>query len=102
MIAIYKKEMRSYFINPIGYVYLGIFLAISALVCSYTTLQSNSYNTSTYFYYMIFAFAILIPILTMRSFAEEKTDEVSSRSLFVKASRSSAYCMAEGSGRKGA
>ena len=72
MFAIYKKEMRSYFINPIGYVYLGIFLAISALVCSYTTLQSNSYNTSTYFYYMVFAFAILIPILTMRSFAEER------------------------------
>ena len=64
--------MRSYFINPIGYVYLGIFLAISALVCCYTTLQSNSYRTSTYFYYMIFAFAILIPLLTMRSFAEER------------------------------
>ena len=72
MTAIYKKELRSYFINPIGYVYLGIFLAISALVCCYTTLQSNSYSTSTYFYYMIFAFVILIPILTMRSFAEER------------------------------
>ena len=72
MFAIYKKEMRSYFINPVGYVYLGIFLAISALVCCYTTLQSNSYDTSTYFYYMIFAFVILIPLLTMRSFAEER------------------------------
>ena len=29
MFAIYRKEMRSYFINPIGYVYLGIFLAFS-------------------------------------------------------------------------
>lgn len=72
MFAIYKKEMRSYFINPIGYVYLGIFLALSALVCSYTTLQSNSYDTSSYFTYMIFAFIILIPLLTMRSFAEER------------------------------
>jgi ABC-2 type transport system permease protein len=72
MFAIYKKEMRSYFINPIGYVYLGIFLALSALVCCYTTLQSQSYNTSTYFTYMIFAFIILIPLLTMRSFAEER------------------------------
>ena len=73
MFAIYKKEMRSYFINPIGYVYLGIFLALSALVCCYTTLQSQSYDTSTYFTYMIFAFIILIPLLTMRSFAEERT-----------------------------
>ncbi len=72
MFAIYKKEMRSYFINPIGYVYLGIFLALSALVCCYTTLQSSSYETSTYFYCMIFAFVILIPLLTMRSFAEER------------------------------
>ena len=29
MFAIYRKEMRSYFINPIGYVYLGIFLVFS-------------------------------------------------------------------------
>ena len=72
MFAIFKKEMRSYFINPIGYVFVGIFLALSALVCCYTTLQSNSYDTSTYFYYMIFAFVILIPLLTMRSFAEER------------------------------
>lgn len=72
MLAIYKKEMRSYFINPIGYIYVGIFLALSALVCCYSTLQSNTYDTSVYFFYMIFALIILIPLLTMRSFAEEK------------------------------
>ena len=72
MLAIYKKEMRSYFINPIGYAYLGIFLAISALVCCYTTLQSRSYSTTSHFFYMIFAFVILLPLLTMRSFAEER------------------------------
>ncbi len=72
MFAIYKKEMRSYFINAIGYVYIGIFLAFAALACCYTTLQTNSYNTSTYFQVLIFAFVILIPILTMRSFAEER------------------------------
>ena len=72
MFAIFKKEMRSYFINPIGYVFVGIFLALSALLCCYTTIQSNSYNTSTYFTIMIFALVILIPLLTMRSFAEER------------------------------
>ena len=72
MFAIYKKEMRSYFINPIGYIYMGIFLALSALVFCYTTFQSGSYDLSTYFYYMIFAFVILLPLLTMRSFAEER------------------------------
>ena len=72
MLAIYKKEMRSYFINPIGYVYTGIFLVFSALLACYTTLVSESYSTTTYFTYMIFAFIILIPLLTMRLFAEER------------------------------
>ncbi|MBR2447038.1 MAG: ABC transporter permease [Clostridia bacterium] len=72
MLAIYKKEMRSYFINPIGYVFAGVFFIISALLCCYTTIVSSSYDTSTYFMLMIFAFVILIPLLTMRLFAEER------------------------------
>ncbi len=72
MFAIYKKELRAYFISPIGYVYTGIFLAAAALICAFTTLQQASYNTSTYFQYLIFTFIILIPLLTMRLFSEER------------------------------
>lgn len=72
MFAVYRKEMRSYFINPIGYIYLGVFLVFSAVLCCYTTLFSRSYDTSSYFIILIFALIILIPILTMRLFAEER------------------------------
>ncbi len=72
MIAIYKKELRSYFINAIGYVYVGVFMATAALMLCYSTLASQSYNTSTYFTLLIFSFIILIPLLTMKLFAEEK------------------------------
>ena len=72
MFAIYRKEMRSYFINPIGYVYLGVFLVFSALLCCYTTIISGSYDTGSYFTFLIMSFIILIPILTMRLFAEER------------------------------
>ena len=72
MFAIYRKEMSSYFINPIGYIYLGIFLVFSALLCCYTTIVSGSYSTNTYFFYLIMSFVILIPLLTMRLFAEER------------------------------
>ena len=72
MFAIYRKEMRSYFINPIGYIYMGIFLVFSALLCCYTTIVSGSYSTSNYFTFLIISFIILIPILTMRLFAEER------------------------------
>lgn len=72
MFAIFKKELRTYFVGATGYVYVGIFLALSALVCCYTTLQSNSYSTSTYFTLMMFVLIILLPLLTMRLFAEER------------------------------
>ena len=72
MFAIYKKELRSFFITPIGYVYTGAFLGLAALICCYTTILSSSYDTSTYFTVMMFAMGILIPLLTMRLFAEEK------------------------------
>lgn len=72
MFAIYKKELRSYFLNAIGYVYVGVFLAVSALLCCYTTLGSQTYNTSKYFSYIIFSFIVLIPLLTMKLFSEEK------------------------------
>lgn len=72
MFAIYKKELRSFFINPIGYIYVGVFLGLAALLCCYTTILSQSYDTSTYFTLMMFALGILIPLLTMRLFAEER------------------------------
>ena len=72
MFAIYKKELRSFFITPIGYIYTGAFLGLAALICCYTTILSASYDTTTYFTVMMFAMGILIPLLTMRLFAEEK------------------------------
>lgn len=72
MFAIFKKELRSYFMNAIGYVYIGVFLALSGLLCCYTTLAAQSYDTSSYFSFMIISFIILIPLLTMKLFAEEK------------------------------
>ena len=72
MFAIYKKELRSFFITPIGYVFTGAFLGLAALICCYTTILSSSYDTTSYFTVMMFAMGILIPLLTMRLFAEEK------------------------------
>ena len=72
MFAIYRKEMRSYFINPIGYVYLGVFLVFSALLCCYMTLIAGTYNTGSYFTFLAMSLIVLIPILTMRLFAEER------------------------------
>ena len=56
MLAVYKKELRSFFINPVGFVFTGIFLTLAAFLCCFTTLS----------------LIVLIPLLTMRSFAEER------------------------------
>lgn len=72
MFAIFKKELRSYFISPLGYVYIGVFLAVSALIFATTTWMQGSYNTSSYYQYLLFTFIVLIPLLTMRSFSEER------------------------------
>ena len=72
MFAIFKKELKSYFITPIGYVYVGVFLATAAFLCCYTTLYSATYETASYFLFLLLSFIILIPLRTMRLFAEEK------------------------------
>lgn len=38
MTAVYLRELRSYFITPIGYIYAAMFLAVSGLLFGYTTL----------------------------------------------------------------
>ena len=72
MFAIYKRELKSYFIGGIGYVFIAIFLAMSSLAFCLTTLKANSTDVSTYSIIMLFLFIILIPILTMKLFSEER------------------------------
>ena len=79
MFAIYKKEMRSYFTTPLGYVFIAVFLAVSGFLFAVSTLQSATSDISTFFQFMIFGYIVMIPILTMRSFAEErraKTEQI--------------------------
>lgn len=72
MLAIYKRELRSYFVTAVGYVYLAVFVAIAALIFSFTTLQAYSLDVSTYFTVMLFVMMIAVPVLTMRLFSEER------------------------------
>ncbi len=72
MFAIYKRELKSYFISGIGYVYMAIFLASSALSFCLTTLQMQSTDISMHAIIMLFLFIILVPLLTMKLFSEER------------------------------
>ncbi len=72
MFAIYKRELRSYFVSAIGYVFLATMLALSAAVFSMTTLLAGSSDISSYFTTMLFILMIALPLLTMKLFAEER------------------------------
>lgn len=72
MIAVYKREMRSYFTTPIGYVFIAAFLVCSGFLYSLSVLQVHSSDVGTYFQLLMYAYIIMIPLLTMKSFAEEK------------------------------
>lgn len=74
--AIFKRELRSYFTTPLGYVFIGVFLAATGFAYSMLTLVysvgGEDADMSTYFTILIFSFIVLMPILTMKSFAEER------------------------------
>ena len=72
MFAIYKREVTSYFTTPIGYVFMAVFLAVSGFLFSLTTLQSQTSDVSSYFQFLMFAYVVVIPLLTMKSFSEER------------------------------
>lgn len=79
MLAIFKREMRSYFSTPIGYVFLAVFLAVSGVVFALSTYMADVASLSTYFTMMTVAYVLLIPILTMKIFSDElrsKTDQL--------------------------
>ena len=72
MLAIFKREMHGYFTGVIGYVFLVIFLAVGGGIFAYSTLYSMQGSPNTWSTVTLFMCAIVLPILTMKSFSEER------------------------------
>lgn len=73
MFAIFKREMKSYFISPIGYIFISVFLMMAGGLFAVFVIQSaENANLSMYFLLLIFIFIVLIPLLTMRLLSEER------------------------------
>lgn len=81
MLGLFKKELKSYFNSPIAYLVVLFFVVFSNVYFFFFN-QFFSKNIATlrgYFSLMPVIFIILIPSITMRSWAEEKktgTDEL--------------------------
>ena len=64
--------MRQYFRSVIGYVFLAIFVLVNSFIFLLRNLLSFSGDITQYFRNVIILMMFLIPMLTMRSFAEER------------------------------
>lgn len=81
-LTIWHKEIISYFSSPMGYVIIGIFTLLSGLFFYTDVLYFNLYNMNqtnltegvwlSYFNDLRYVLTIVLPLLTMRVFSEEK------------------------------
>lgn len=75
MLAIYLKEIRQFFSSLIGYIAVIVFLLFLGLIVwvfpDVNILDTGYAGLDSFFYYAPMIFLILIPAITMRSFAEE-------------------------------
>lgn len=73
MTAIYKREMRSYFTSPVGYIFAAVFLAVSAfLFMEFTVQAGEDSSVASYFSYILYVFIVIIPLITMKLISEER------------------------------
>ena len=77
MFSIYKKELQSFFYTPFAYAIAALFMLLFSL--SFSTGIADIKDTNTWyfsftemFYSVILYFIFLLPILTMRTFADER------------------------------
>ena len=77
MNAIFKKELRSFFNAPIGYLIVLIFLVLNGLFLwvfrgDFNILDYGFADLSNFFSLLPWVFLFLVPAITMRSISEEK------------------------------
>ena len=72
MLAVFKREMRSYFTSVIGYVFTVLYLVLTGAILCYTTLFSMSADVTTFFTYTLLLSGVVLPLLTMKSFSDER------------------------------
>ena len=71
VVQIYKREFRSYFLSPIAYIVISIFLLVTGWFFFTTFFILNQADLRNFFTMLPIIFAFVIPAVTMRLFSEE-------------------------------
>ena len=72
MLAVIKKELKTYFYSPVGYVFIGLFLIMFSIFFYLDVFNYHSTNFEYIFYSGATILTFIVPILTMRTIAEER------------------------------
>lgn len=79
MLAVYKKEVRSYFTSPIGYLLIAFLLLMNGIYFTAYNLQGGYSDYGSVLYYTLIVLLLFCPLLTMRILSEDrkqKTDQL--------------------------
>jgi ABC-2 type transport system permease protein len=68
---IFRKEFRSYFVSPIAYIVISIFLVITGWFFFSTFFLFGQADLRSFFNLLPVTFSFLVPAVTMRLFSEE-------------------------------
>ena len=72
MVAILKRELSSYFNSAVAYVVMAVYFLFSGLFFSMICFEDDTSSLSYVFGNMFIIILFIIPIITMKSFSEEK------------------------------
>ena len=72
MFAVIKKELKSYFYSPIGYIFIGLFLLLFSVFFYISIFKYQSMNFEYLFYNGATILTFVVPVLTMGMFAAER------------------------------
>jgi ABC-2 type transport system permease protein len=68
---IFKKEFTAYFVSPIAYIVIAIFLLVTGWFFFTTFFLYNQANLRNFFALLPITFSFVVPAVTMRLFSEE-------------------------------
>lgn len=71
ILQIFKKEFKSYFISPVAYIVISIFLLVTGWFFFSAFFLYNQASLRGFFSLLPFTFAFVIPAITMRLISEE-------------------------------
>ena len=71
VVHIFRKEFSAYFISPIAYIVISIFLLVTGWLFFSTFFLFNQANLRTFYTLLPVVFAFVVPAITMRLISEE-------------------------------